>query len=94
MGKPQLISTLAHELGHAHYGRTGHHPKAERLADKWAARKLLSVDLLKEHSVNSTEVTTIAASIGVMPDVVQTFIDTLNFRQAVDLMNHVAELHT
>lgn len=93
MGRPQHISTLAHELGHAHYGHSGHHPKTERLADKWAARKLLSVDLIKEHSVNSMETTAIAASIGVTPDVVQTFIGTLNFRQAVELMNYAAELH-
>lgn len=94
MGRAQLITTFAHELGHAHYGHTGHHPKTERLADKWAAKKLLTVDLIKEHSVVSMEATAIAASLGLLPEVVRTFLNTLTLQQGIELMNHVAELHT
>lgn len=93
MGQAQLVSTFAHELGHAHYGHHGHHPKTERLADKWAARRLLTLDLIKEHSVDSMETPALAASLGVLPEVVRTFIATLSFAQGVELMNHTAEIH-
>lgn len=93
MGHAQLVTTLAHELGHAHYGHTGHQPKTERLADKWAARHLLTVDLIKEHSRASMEAPAIAASLGVLPTVVRTFLNTLTFAESVDLMNYAAELH-
>lgn len=33
--------TLAHELGHAHYGHRDQSPKNERQADEWAAAQLL-----------------------------------------------------
>lgn len=93
MGRPQLISTFAHELGHARYGHSGHDPKTERLADKWAAQKLLTVDLIKEHSSVNLETPALAASLGVLPWVVERFIDTLSITQTLDLMNHVAEIH-
>ncbi|QIV87516.1 hypothetical protein D3791_10540 [Glutamicibacter mishrai] len=94
MGMPQLVTTFTHELGHAHFGHSGHHPKTERAANRWAARKLLTVDLLKEHSVASADTMSVAASLGVLPSVVEAFIDTLSMGQIVDLMNYMAELHT
>lgn len=94
MGMPQLVTTFAHELGHAYYGHTGHHPKTECMADRWAARKLLTVNLLKEHSAGSPEIMEVAASLGVLPKVVEKFIDSLSMSETVDLMNYMAELHT
>lgn len=93
MGMPQLVTTFAHELGHAHYGHTGHHPKTECMADRWASKKLLTVDLLKEHSAVSPEIMVVAASLGVLPVVVEKFVESLSMGEAVELMNHVAELH-
>jgi len=73
----QWRSTLAHELGHATYGHHGHHPKTERIADKWAAGHLLSTDLIMLHAKTTVNLGDLAASLDVMPWVVRTFIDLL-----------------
>ncbi|WP_417372965.1 ImmA/IrrE family metallo-endopeptidase [Glutamicibacter protophormiae] len=91
LGRAQYRSTLAHELGHAHYGHSGHHRKTERLADKWAAKKLLTVESVLDAARYSNDTGALAAHLEVMPWVLETFVDTLNARQAVFMMNQAAE---
>lgn len=43
----QERSVLAHELGHAVLGHPVSTPRAELQADRWAARKLVTVDALE-----------------------------------------------
>lgn len=73
----QYRSTLAHELGHAILGHIGTRPKQERQADRWAARQLLTVDLVVEHADSCIEVPELAHRLGVMPWVLRVFADTL-----------------
>ena len=43
MDDVETLCSLAHELGHAHYGDpAGHHPRHEKRADQFAARILIS----------------------------------------------------
>jgi len=95
LGRIQYNYALAHELGHAHFGHHGHHPKHERIADKWAARRLIRFDSLLEHSRASMDQLTVAANLGVLPDVLETYVEQcLTARQAITLLNHLADLHT
>lgn len=89
----QYVSTYAHELGHAFYGHHGHHPRNERKADKWAARHLLDFEVLMEHARVTLDAGEIAANIGVMPWVIESFVNTLGARQVLTMMNHVATVH-
>ena len=95
LGRSQYNYALAHELGHAHFGHHGHHPKHERIADKWAARRLINFDNLLEHSRASMDSLTVAANLGVLPEVLETYVEhCLTARQAITLLNHLADLHT
>ena len=91
LSEAQYRSTLAHEIGHARYGHHGHHPKTERLADKWAAGKLLNFDMILEQARFTLATSEIAAQLNVMPWVVEAFVNTLNAKQVVEMMNQVAE---
>lgn len=91
LNQAQYRSTLAHELGHARYGHHGHHPKTEKLADKWAAKKLITFDLLLEQAQFTLATSEIAAQLNVMPWVVEAFVNTLNAKQVVEMMNQIAE---
>lgn len=91
LSEPQFRSTLAHELGHARYGHHGHHPKNERMADKWAAGKLLNFDMILEQAQFTLATSEIAAQLNVMPWVVEAFVNTLNAKQVVEMMNQIAE---
>lgn len=93
LGHAQRISTLAHELGHAHYGHHGHHPKHEHLANKWAARHLLTFEGLMAHSRETLDTGALAANLNVMPWVIESFVNTLTAGQVVEIMNHVASVH-
>lgn len=95
LGRIQYNYAVAHELGHAHFGHHGHLAKHERIADKWAARKLITFDNLLEHSRASMDRLTVASSLGVLPKVLETYIEyCLSAKQAVTLLNHLADLHT
>jgi len=95
LGRIQYNYALAHELGHAHYGHHGHNAKYERMADKWAALNLITFDNLLEHSRSSMDRLTVASSLGVLPKVLETYIEyCINAKQAVTLLNHLADLHT
>lgn len=91
MNSAQYRSTLAHELGHVRYGHHGHHAKTERLADKWAAGKLLNIDMVLEQAKFTIDTKELSAELNVMPWVLATFIETLSAKQVVSMMNHVAE---
>ena len=48
-GRGGAVSTLAHELGHAHFRHpAGHSPCNELAADRWAARALIDADEYRE----------------------------------------------
>lgn len=91
LGLAQRQSTLAHELGHAHYGHHGHHPKTERMADKWAARKLLNTDLVLHHAKTTLDVRELSANLDVMPWVLETFVSLLNEREICWILRKVRE---
>jgi Zn-dependent peptidase ImmA (M78 family) len=86
----QYRSTLAHELGHAILGHIGTRPKQERQADRWAARQLLTVDLVVEHATLQVEVTELAHRLDVMPWVLEAFADTLT---ACELRSMLEAIH-
>lgn len=49
VGGGGAVSTLAHELGHAHFRHpAGHSPCNELAADRWAARALIDADEYRE----------------------------------------------
>ncbi|EEW50456.1 hypothetical protein HMPREF0290_0904 [Corynebacterium efficiens YS-314] len=66
---------IAHELGHEHYGHDCSTPGAERLADEWAAMKLVTVDDV-ETAAESCEgqPSAIAAEIGITPHLLSTWM--------------------
>lgn len=66
-----------HELGHAHYGHVGVTGKQETLANRWAAYRLIDFgDLLTLASVEQSS-SGVAASLEVMPDVLETYLQLL-----------------
>lgn len=93
LGLAQRRSTLAHELGHATYGHHGHNPKTEIIADKWAARMLLNIDLLLEHSKATTDIRELAATLEVMPWVIETFVNLLTEAEIRWLIGEIKEAH-
>lgn len=93
LGAAQRRSTLAHELGHAAYGHTGHHPKTERLADRWAAKRLLTIDLLFSHARLGVDVRELAASLDVMPWVIETYVEILSKNELRWLICKLRDIH-
>jgi Zn-dependent peptidase ImmA (M78 family) len=75
LGPHQRRSTLAHELGHAHYGHTGHHPSQERLADRYAANLLINADELLDAILTHQTIPALSAELGVMPSLVTTYLE-------------------
>lgn len=62
------VCAIAHELGHAHYGHDCSSARAEREADEWAARALLTVDLVEDAGRECDGAAcAIAAELGVTP---------------------------
>lgn len=59
---------IAHELGHAAHGDSCSSPRAERLADEWAAQRLVDGDRIEEIAADcSGAPSAIAAELGVTP---------------------------
>lgn len=75
LGPAQRRSTLAHELGHAHYGHTGHHPTQERLANRWAANLLLDDTTLLDALPHAPTIPALSAELGVMPSLVIAYLE-------------------
>lgn len=89
LGPIQYRSTLAHELGHAHYGDTGHLQKNEHRADSWAAKALLDIDVVAEAIRITRDTTELAAELEVLPWVLHAFVDTLGRRDVSYLLRTV-----
>jgi antirestriction protein ArdC len=88
--KPQLAPiqydcTLFHELGHAHYGHVGVTGKQELLANRWAAYRMVSFESLIECAELEQTSANVAASLGVLPSVLQTYLGTLTRAQLGEL---------
>lgn len=85
LGPIQYQCTLAHELGHAHYGHVGASGKQELMADRWAARRLLRFeDVLAEAGTDRHE-HEVAASLGVLPSVLEAFRMTLTESEEAEM---------
>lgn len=70
-----------HELGHAHYGHMGVTGKQEALANRWAAYRLIDFeDMISVASVEQSS-SGVAASLEVMPDVLETYLQLLTKAQ-------------
>lgn len=81
LGPIQLQCTLMHELGHAHYGHVGVAGKQEAMANRWAAHRLIDFDELIECAASEQSSAAVAAAVGVMPSVLQTYLETLTKTQ-------------
>ena len=92
LGPVSKRSTLAHELGHAHHGHTGHHPFTERHAKEWAARRLITVDALWDAWCESTDVRRIAPMLGVLIRDVETRLTLLTPDEATRFQRHLHEV--
>ena len=77
------LCSLAHELGHAHYGDPpGHHGAHEIRADRFAARLLISpVDYATAEAIYGPHPATLAHELGVTVKVLKTW-QSLYERQA------------
>lgn len=78
-----------HELGHAHYGHVGVTGKQELLANRWAAYRLIDFDMVVEAASTEQASAAVAASLGVLPSVLQTYLQTLT-RQELDAVRAAA----
>lgn len=66
---------VAHELGNAAAGDTCSSPRAERLADEWAARHLLDVDRVEDAAADCDGApAAIAAELGVTPRLLEVWM--------------------
>ncbi|MCQ9343546.1 ImmA/IrrE family metallo-endopeptidase [Corynebacterium kozikiae] len=66
---------IAHELGHFHHGHTCSSPRAEREADEWAARALLSANLVEDAGRECDGApSAIAAELGVTPTLLEVWM--------------------
>ncbi|CAH0232034.1 hypothetical protein SRABI26_02674 [Arthrobacter sp. Bi26] len=70
-----------HELGHAHYGHVGVTGKQEALANRWAAHRLIDFEMVLEAAAAEQASVAVAASLGVLPSVLQTYLQTLTKAQ-------------
>lgn len=77
MGPVQQHCTLMHDLGHAHYGHVGVTPKQELLANRWAAYRLIELDRVLEVASLVQSSSAVAAELGVLPSVLETYLKTL-----------------
>lgn len=77
LGALQLLSTLAHELGHAFYRHAGSTTFNERQASVWAARHLIPADRFADACTVADTAQGMAHVLGVLPRDVHTYISTL-----------------
>lgn len=78
-----------HELGHAFYGHTSSGPAEEREASHWAARQLITMRRFMSASQVADTAHGIAHHLGVMPQDVKNFVDTLTHEERVAIHLHV-----
>lgn len=82
----QMICTLMHELGHAAYRHTGTSARQEREANEWAAARLIDKQEFIDAALVEKSAVGIANRVGVLPDVVLHYVNTLSDgeRDAID----------
>lgn len=85
LGPIQARCTLMHELGHAHYGHTGVSGKQELLANRWAAYRLVDWQLLLSVAACERGIAGVAAAVGVLPSVMETYLKTLTGEELREL---------
>ncbi|MGQ7788155.1 ImmA/IrrE family metallo-endopeptidase [Nesterenkonia sp. K-15-9-6] len=71
MGTVQWRTTLAHELGHAHWGHTMTCPKTERQADEYAARLLIPPTRWEAATTEADTVEALSQELLVLPNLVR-----------------------
>ncbi|UKA60771.1 ImmA/IrrE family metallo-endopeptidase [Arthrobacter sp. FW306-2-2C-D06B] len=89
LGPIQSACTLMHELGHAYYGHIGVTGKQETLANRWAAFRLVDFDRMIAAAAAEQSTAGVAASLGVLPSVLETYLQTLT-RAQLDHVRAVA----
>lgn len=74
------ICAIAHELGHVYYGHSCSSPRAEREADEWAARQLLTADLVEKASRDCDGyISAMAAELSVTPRLLMMWVEMYKF---------------
>lgn len=71
MTQPRMISTLAHELGHAYYGDETTSQHIEQRAWQYAAKLLLTHEQVKEATLAYEHPILIAHELGVTTEVIE-----------------------
>ena len=66
--------TLTHELGHVCLGHCDTSPRVERLADRWAARKLIAPDHLAEVARVHRDPAQWCIELDVTPHMLETYL--------------------
>jgi hypothetical protein len=66
-----------HELGHAYYGHVGVTGKQEALANRWAAHRLIDFERVLDVAAAVQSTPAVAAELGVMPSVLETYLQIL-----------------
>jgi len=94
LGPIQYRCTLAHELGHAHYRHTGSTARTERQASQWAARQLITQDAFMEAAYGADTTSGVAAILEVMPSDVETYIETLDVWEVLEVMDILQSVKT
>ena len=67
-------TVLAHEMGHVCLGHTDSCPRNEKMADRFAARKLIDADELRRASRYSPDVDQWAIELQVTPHLIDTYM--------------------
>ncbi|AMO91625.1 hypothetical protein AWU68_1344 [Corynebacterium simulans] len=69
---------IAHELGHAAHGDSCSSPRAERLADEWAAQRLVDGDRIEKIAADCDGApSAIAAELGATPHLLEVWMRLL-----------------
>lgn len=87
----QYDCTLMHELGHAYYGHVGVTGKQELLANRWAAHRLLDFQRVMEAAGTERHTNDVAASLGVLPSVLKTYMMTLTQAELFEIRAMAAQ---
>ena len=83
LGPVQRRSTLAHELGHAHYGHRRTTARTELEADTWAARQLIDPADWQYLTTIHADLLTVAAELQVLPRIAAVYAKHLSRHPAL-----------
>lgn len=73
--------TIAHELGHVCLGHRASSPKHERMADRWAARKLINPHDLADIAAGTPDAGRWCLELDVTPHILTTYLSLPEARQ-------------